>query len=70
MKYYDPATKKRPEFESTWIQIRDIGIDRITGKNYTKCACGEWVVQQKVVFEHWQQGHFDIYEEYKEKEIK
>lgn len=77
MKYYDPQTRKRPDFESIWkkaiireIPLYSIGITRgspQTGIPYLKCECDDnEITDRRVAFEHWQQGHFDIYDEYKE----
>jgi len=66
MKYYDISTRKRPEFNSVWDNaIRD-GI-KVTGKPYIFCECGIAIVKREIIFDHWQQGHFDVYDEVKDR---
>jgi len=57
MKYYDPTTRKRPKFKE-WF-------DRTEGRAYL-CDCGDILQTQQQMFGHWQQGHFDVYEECQE----
>jgi hypothetical protein len=57
MRYLDPATRKRPDFK----ELRQ----NMTG--YVYCQCGTTLQTGHDVFEHWQQGHFDIYDEVKKK---
>ena len=59
MKNYDPTTRKRPVWEEFWNEICVSDIE-------FKCLCGDRVVSmsRKTVFEHWEKGHFDVYEEY------
>jgi len=58
MKYYDPATRKRPEFKQMMKNY---------GRGSVVCMCSKIIHEREEVFEHWQQGHFDTYEEYKER---
>jgi len=64
MKYYDPNTRKRPDFNSVWEKAISYGI-KSCGQSYIRCECGIIIVNMQVGFDHWQQGHFDVYEEYK-----
>lgn len=59
MKYYDPTTRKRPNFQQMMANY---------GRGSVLCNCGVIIIPQQEIFEHWQQGHFDIYDEVKEKE--
>lgn len=58
MKYYNPATRKRPDFTQMMANY---------GKGTVVCPCMVILMYTREVFEHWQQGHFDVYEEYKDK---
>lgn len=52
MKYYNPNTCKRPAWSDFCATIQ----------GYIMCQCGTILQTQQITFEHWQQGHFDIYE--------
>jgi hypothetical protein len=69
MIYYDPNTRKRPEFERVWMKVVGDGVVS-TGVAYIMCPCGEAIIRKDVAFNHWQYGHFDEYDEYKEKREK
>lgn len=58
MKYYDPATRKRP----VWEEFYEKDCDNPT----LYCRCGSSVLSKVNLFEHWQQGYFDVYDEVKE----
>jgi hypothetical protein len=67
MIYYDPNTRKRPQFERVWMKVVGDGISS-TGISYIVCVCGQVLTARGDVFWHWDQGHFDEYDEYKGKE--
>ena len=66
MKYYDPLTCKRPMFSSLWKSVKDEGT-KTCGGAYIICNCGVVLQTQQITFEHWQQGHFDVYDEVKDR---
>lgn len=61
MKYYDPATKKRPVWEELLLTLEEGRV---------RCRCTEILKDKSTIFYHWQQGHFDTYEEYKDKKVE
>jgi hypothetical protein len=65
MKYYDPTTRKRPEFNELCNELFNMGKNEAR-VIYVLCLCGTVLHNQPIVFEHWQQGHFDKYDEVKE----
>jgi hypothetical protein len=58
MKYYDPTTRKRPDFAQ---MMTNYGMGSIV------CNCGIILYIKQEVFEHWQQGHFDVYDDIEKK---
>lgn len=54
MKYYDIATRKRPDYREL--------LNSFEGGSVV-CLCGIILCNCQIVFEHWQQGHFDKYDE-------
>ena len=66
MIYYDPATRKRPDFESIWQKAIESGN---ANRPYIACDCLSVyaLVKREDIFDHWQRGHFDVYDEVKEK---
>ena len=54
MRYYDPATKKRPVWE--------VLLPTLEG-GWVICRCTEILKDKSAIFNHWQQGYFDAYDE-------
>ena len=61
MKYLDPTTRKRPMFADV--------LSKYTLENgkplkvVVLCQCGAHLHTEEMIFDHWQNGHFDIYDE-------
>jgi len=53
MKYLDIQTRRRPEFRKLWVDAC----------SSIMCQCGIILQNQQVAFDHWQQGHLDVYDE-------
>lgn len=53
MRYYDVSTRRRPVWEEFIEQY----------KTAILCRCGDILHTRQSIFEHWQQGHFDMYME-------
>jgi len=68
MRYYDVTTRKRPDFNEMYAELYEVGR-KSTGMYYIVCLCGEGMPSKSAVFRHWEQGHFDVYDEVKEKTI-
>lgn len=60
MKYYDITSRKRPVWKEFINKYNTAML----------CDCGEIVQTRQGIYEHWQQGHFDVYDEYQDKNKK
>lgn len=52
MKYVNPLTCKRPDFNELKMSISDIVL----------CSCNTHLTHMEMVRDHWQRGHFDVYD--------
>jgi hypothetical protein len=60
MRYVDPTTRKRP----MWVDWWHTGAYGSDGR-MIQCDCGKRIISKADMYQHWEQGHFDIYDEVK-----
>ena len=68
MKYYDVSTRKRPDFNELYDKLLSM-LEPGEGLIGAICQCGLILNNKQFTFEHWNEGHFDTYDEVKEKPI-